>query len=217
MILLYAEIEKTGAWPTHTLINVIVLMGKPNGGVRPIALMPMLYRLWTKCRKPEIQKWEELHRGPWDAAVKGSSALRSAIFTMFQDELAHYDGEEVLRILWDMAKFYDNIDISKLMDRAIEMEYPIMILALGVSMHMAPRVLKTQEHFTMCELPSNGIIAGCTQSNIFARIFLFAILKWSIEGVPINCRMRNPDWDFLKSFVDDITQANKAKKGNKRC
>ena len=25
--------------------------------------------------------------------------------------------------------------------------------------------------------------------------------------------MRNPDWDFLKSFVDDITQANKAKKG----
>eukprot|EP00973_Karenia_brevis_P012876 1747469-Karenia_brevis.AAC.1 len=25
-------------------------MGKPQGGTRPIALMPMLYRIWTKIR-----------------------------------------------------------------------------------------------------------------------------------------------------------------------
>ncbi len=37
-------IEDKHAWPAHILINIIVLMGRPPpGGVRPIALMPMIY------------------------------------------------------------------------------------------------------------------------------------------------------------------------------
>ena len=39
---LYQEIEKSGIWPTGVLVNIVVLMGKPKGGSRPIALMPML-------------------------------------------------------------------------------------------------------------------------------------------------------------------------------
>ena len=98
-------IEYKCAWPAHILINIIVLMGKPPpGGVRPIALMPMIYRLWTKIRKVYIDEWEALHRGPWDAAVKGSSALRAAVLSMFHDELATLSEEEVAKILWDMEK-----------------------------------------------------------------------------------------------------------------
>ena len=54
-------------------------MGKPNGGVRPIALMTMIYRLWSKIRGHEIRQWEDLHKGPWDAAIRGSSALRAIL------------------------------------------------------------------------------------------------------------------------------------------
>ena len=46
------NIEQAMAWPSHTLYNIIVLMGKPGGGTRLIALMPMIYRIWTKIRKP---------------------------------------------------------------------------------------------------------------------------------------------------------------------
>ena len=70
------DIETTKAWPGYTYYNSIVLMGKPNGGVRPIALMATIYRLWTKIRRPHIVQWERAHAGPWDAAIKGSSALR---------------------------------------------------------------------------------------------------------------------------------------------
>ena len=86
-------VEGCRAWPTHTLSNTIILMGKPTGGSRPIALMPMLYRLWSKTRKPAIQQWDkEECRGPWDAAVQGSSALRAAILAQFQDELHLLNG-----------------------------------------------------------------------------------------------------------------------------
>eukprot|EP00973_Karenia_brevis_P074517 10355769-Karenia_brevis.AAC.1 len=68
-------------------------MGKPLGGTRPIALMPMLYRIWTKTRKPYIQRWERANAGPWDAAVAGSSAFRAALTSMFGNELAYHKGE----------------------------------------------------------------------------------------------------------------------------
>ena len=121
-------IEANLKWPAQVLINIVTLMGKPMGGIRPIALMPMVYRLWTKCRKSDIQAWDSKHRGHWDAAVAGSSALRAAVLTIFRDELESYDEQTILRILWDMEKFYDTIDIVKLIKRAKQMGYPFVLL-----------------------------------------------------------------------------------------
>ena len=116
-------------------------MGKPTGGSRPIALMPMLYRLYTKIRRPQIIQWELAHQGPWDAAVKGSSALRAGLLSLLRDEMAVRLGKDTLVTLWDMEKFYDNIDIEILIQEAITLEYDISILSLGLQMHMAPRGL----------------------------------------------------------------------------
>ena len=82
-------------------------MGKPAPaiGARPIALMPMLYRLWTKIRKDHIAQWDNDHREPFDAAVRGSSALRAAILSMYHDELNQLSGDEVIKILYDMEIF----------------------------------------------------------------------------------------------------------------
>ena len=68
-------------------------------GVRPIALMPMLYRLWAKIRKVQIQEWDLTHRGPWDAAVRGSSALRAGLLSAFGDELSSLTQEDAAAIL----------------------------------------------------------------------------------------------------------------------
>ena len=58
LLLLYQAIEKHGVWPTGIVANIVVLMGKPKGGSRPIALMPMLYRIWCRARRPYIDTWE---------------------------------------------------------------------------------------------------------------------------------------------------------------
>ena len=81
----------------------------------------MLYRIWTKARKPQIAIWDINHYGPWDAAIKGSSALRAAAIISLGDEIANLNKHEKANILWDLEKFYDNINIQLLIDRAIEL------------------------------------------------------------------------------------------------
>ena len=151
-------------------------MGKPNGGIRPIALMPMLYRLWTKIRKVNIGQWESVHGGPWDAALKGSSALRAAVYGTFFDELCSEEDRYIASILYDMEKFYDNISIPKLLGEAEQLDYPAHAMSMGIQMHMAPRLIKARDCYCYAPLPSNGIIAGCTQSNSFARVLLHRLM-----------------------------------------
>eukprot|EP00973_Karenia_brevis_P041068 5683549-Karenia_brevis.AAC.1 len=71
-------------------------MGKPQGGTRTIALMPVLYRIWAKVSKPYLPKWERANAGPWDAAVEGSSALRAALTFMFGNQVAYCKEEATL-------------------------------------------------------------------------------------------------------------------------
>ena len=64
------EVEVSGAWPMQALMNIIVLMGKPAGGVRPIALMPIIYRIWCRARRHTLIDWEKDTQGHWDAAAQ---------------------------------------------------------------------------------------------------------------------------------------------------
>ena len=61
--------------------------------------------------------------------------------SLLRDELAVRLGKDSLVTLWDMEKFYDNIDIGILIQEAIAFEYSITLLRLGLQMHMAPRGL----------------------------------------------------------------------------
>ena len=102
-------------------------------------MMPMLYRIWCKARRPYLTEWELGTQGHWDAAVRGNSALRSALIGTLFDEIGYYRKENSVTILWDMEKFYDNINIITLIDLASELLYPTRLLALGLAMHMAPK------------------------------------------------------------------------------
>ena len=50
--------------------------------------------------------------------------------TMF-DEIHTLNGKAVSIVLWDMADFDDNIDILRLSAKALEVEYLLLIFALG--------------------------------------------------------------------------------------
>ena len=190
------EVEKHMVWPKQSLSNLIVLMGKNNGGVRPIALMPMLYRLWSKIRRPQVREWEDKTAGPWDAAVRGSSALRAGVLGAFFDELHSLDGDKIAAMLWDMDKFYDSIDIAKLTRCARELGYPMMHLGLGLKMHMASRVLKVEDGYQFCKIPANGIIAGCLQSTYFAKALVHKVVD----------KYYHTPMCSIRQFVDDIAQ-----------
>eukprot|EP00973_Karenia_brevis_P022308 3069370-Karenia_brevis.AAC.1 len=157
-------------------------MVKPQGGTRPIALMSMLYRIWTKVRKPYIQMWEKANAGPWDAAVEGSFAFRAALTSMFGNEFAYYKGEATLSTLYDMENLHDNISIPKLIEEATRLAYPSLVLKLGLQMHMACRSIRCYQFHPGVTTPTNGIITGCIQSTTFAQILLHAICQEAYEA-----------------------------------
>ena len=114
------------------------------------------------------------------------------------DEINILNGKAVSTILWDMEKFYDNIDMLQLTQKAIEVDYPLMIFTLGLQMHLAPRALKAYECNAYANLPTNGIIAGCVQSNYLARVMLYSIMQrlYELSTGPTNT--------YIRTFVDDI-------------
>ena len=76
------------SWPWQLMTNIIVLLGKPTGGERPIALANFVVRLLLRMLRPESQKWCTKRAGHWDHAIAKSSALRSALLQSFMVESA---------------------------------------------------------------------------------------------------------------------------------
>ena len=79
-------------------------------------------------------------------------------------------GKDSLVTLWDMEKFYDNIDTATLIKEAANLDYPIVLLSFGLQIHMAPRGLRCYGYCPGQVLAGNGIIAGCTQSTTYTKI-----------------------------------------------
>lgn len=49
--------ETTGRWPELIDVDVIALLPKSDGGLRPIGLMPFLVRSWTRARNEIAMQW----------------------------------------------------------------------------------------------------------------------------------------------------------------
>ena len=88
--------------------------------------------------------------------------------------------------------------------------YPVKVTALGLIMHSAPRRIRAHDHHIPVGRPYNGTIAGGTQSNHFARIFMHAIISKVQEGSPYNAITQRP-WNDVRTFVDDVSHTVRAR------
>ena len=113
--------------------------GQANGGIPANSADAHAVYTLDQDKEALYHKLEISHQRPWDAAVKGSSALKAGLLSLLRDEMAIRLGMDSLVTLWDMEKFYDNIDILILVDEATKLEYLTMLLCLGLQMHMAPK------------------------------------------------------------------------------
>ena len=50
--------ERSGIWPVQVGIVVVLLLPKPDGGFRPIGLLPHLPRVWMRVRRDVARCWE---------------------------------------------------------------------------------------------------------------------------------------------------------------
>ena len=141
MLQLYLSMEKGICVPEVFKPALVALLGKPGGGERPIALLPMLYRVWMRLRKSLVTEWDNKRHGFWDTAIKGSSPLQATYRRLCMDETSVTQGMSVASCIWGMAKFYDSIDWRVLATQAPKHGYSIRVLAIGMIVHTSPRML----------------------------------------------------------------------------
>ena len=57
--------ESCGRWPEPLRVGVVALLP------RPIALLPLVYRIWAAARRPEVRAWVAARCGRRGAAWPG--------------------------------------------------------------------------------------------------------------------------------------------------
>ena len=50
--------------PSQMMYTIIALIGKPDGGERPIGLLSLLYRIYMKLHRIEVTQWEQEASAP---------------------------------------------------------------------------------------------------------------------------------------------------------
>ncbi len=161
------------AMPRQTFMVLISLLGKKLGGSRGIAVCTTFYRLLLAVLKGEVREWDVDIGLEGDSALPGRSPLEETAWRHLMMEQASLRGKFVGQLLWDLAKFFDSLNIPLLIKRAEELHFPIDQLVLGMQAHRAPRVLRVNG---CCAEPiaatGASILAGCTLSTSLSRAFV---------------------------------------------
>lgn len=186
-----------GTFPPQLLLNVVALLGKPQGGERGIALTPIFYRLWCRIRKPHIADWETTHTGDWDFASRGKRASDSAMLRALVTELHLHEKRPVGAARWDIEQFFDTINPRQLAHAIHRTQYPPTDALLGLQMHLACRDNTLQGAASAGMLVTRSILQGCAQSVPFVRALLFQGLHRIVH--------RNPAL-HTTSYADGVPQ-----------
>ena len=59
---LFVQMDTCVMPPAQMLYTIIALIGKPDGGERPIGLLSLLYRVYMKLHRVEVAHWEKIPR-----------------------------------------------------------------------------------------------------------------------------------------------------------
>ena len=94
------NVEKERRWPKNFPGPIIALLDKPSaldeGELRPIAILPYIYRIWMAVRKADTREWtKNMHGGAFESAE--SHAWNLAV----KAELARHEGEVFMAAFLD--------------------------------------------------------------------------------------------------------------------
>ena len=181
--------EDQGRWPRAMGKPIIALIPKKGaeseGQMRPIALLPYVYRVWMCVRKADIQDWVSgMHGGgfksaeslAWELAARGEAARL----------MEHY----FMAAFLDCSKCYERIGHDNAHDSAVRTGCNSTIANMAMEMYARPRILQAHGSHSDDVEVNRGILAGCG----FAVHFLKAIIGGIIGDVDVSPR----------DFVDDI-------------
>jgi hypothetical protein len=104
---LFLAFEKFGDWPT--LLNLIVLLPKGEGGFRPIGLFPTEIRIWFRVKLITIKIWEKQNEMESVFGGPGMGAQKAAFQISVVAEVAAMEKVEFGAGLLDLVKAFETV------------------------------------------------------------------------------------------------------------
>eukprot|EP00959_Pyramimonas_sp_CCMP1952_P090221 1888632-Pyramimonas_sp.AAC.1 len=105
MVLREADPQLSARWPT-----LMVFLGKPDGsGVRPIALICSILRVWGKVRRDEAKLWEDQHAAGVFWGVRDRECDRAGWVHQTMAHYARSKGMQSATLATDLDKLYERI------------------------------------------------------------------------------------------------------------
>ena len=97
---------------------------------------------------------------------------------------------------WDLQKFYDSIDVRRLLRLGAECGFSERVAVVDLQVHLGLRAPRGACAFAKPQIVANSILAGSKFSNAYARNMLYGVLEVH-RSVPL---------DRVDQHVDELTQ-----------
>ena len=176
---------------------VIVFIDKPEGGQRPIGLLPLLARVWSRIRQKECRRWERTidQRHFW-----GTSSARGCdkAAWLHNATVAHAKevGMESASFYEDLSRFYENIGHDELRAAARAWGFDEGLLKALCCVYVAPRMARVGSAVSDAVEANGTVVAGCSCATALGKLLLLAALRAAAAAAPAA---------RLLNVVDDVS------------
>ncbi len=146
------------AWPLQECQVVTVLLGKPDGGLRPIALYCTVARVLGKVRVPSLRAWAQKCRGEVFSNAGGRRIGDSTRRVQTRTHVANaaYSAEFVA----DLREAFEHARRDVLLRLATPEQHPAHVLAVSVAQCCFHRLVTRRTRCSAEVTSTRGIAAG---------------------------------------------------------
>ena len=194
---LFAAFEKYGDWPEILDLVLIVLLPKGEGGYRPMGLFPTPIRIWFRARLIIVKVLEKQNEMPSVYGGPGMGAQKAAFQIALVVETAALLREDFWAGLLDLVKAFETAPHHILIQVAIELGYPLVLLRLCLASYRLKRSFGIEGVYSKLIVATRGITAGSGTAATELKLLLLPLMKlldlqWAKSLV-------------AKVYVDDLT------------
>ena len=192
--------ERVGRWPRPLRAGMVALLPKAGkqdpAEMRPIAVLPLVYRIWAAARRPWVRRWVT-GPGADGAELHGLGAADAAWDLALEAEAVQLQGDStaICAVFLDCSKCYERVPHQELERRAREAQFPDRLLVLALHMYSGPRFVRVGKAFAEPVWASSGIMAGCGMAGALLRAHMRPAVLTSVPQ-PAAWRVRR--------YVDDV-------------
>ena len=159
------------------ILTLMIFLGKPDGGLRPIGLIEAVLKVWSKNRRRLSKQWEAEHDLPAFGGMSGKPADRAGWVHNLLQGFALSRGWDTATLGTDLQNVYETVDHDMLMVEAKETRYPLKLMRAMVVLYGGPRAVQFDGACSEAFCTLSTIVVGCANATTAAKVLFYRMLK----------------------------------------